>query len=167
MDATTVIAQAVFIIVATLTLIAAFLTVLVRNVFHAALALVGTFFGVAAIYLMLEAEFLAIVQVLVYIGAIAVLILFAVMLTRGLMQRDTISFNRQWAWAALVISTLFLGLFILILQVPWLQTPGTAIYTDLTPWLGTQLLTTYLLPFEIVSALLLAALVGAFIIARE
>lgn len=166
MEVTTVLAQLVFALIATLTLIAAFLAVLVRNVFHAALALVGTFFGVAAIYLMLEAEFLAIVQVLVYIGAIAVLILFAVMLTRGLMQRDTIAFNKQWAWAALAVSTLFLGMFILILQVPWLHS-GAAVYTDLVPFLGTQLLTTYLLPFEVVSVLLLAALVGAFIIARE
>lgn len=166
MDATTVIAQLVFFLIAALTLTAAFLTVLVRNIFHAALSLVGTFFGVAAIYLMLEAEFLAIVQVLVYIGAIAVLILFAVMLTRGLMKKDTISFNKQWAWAALAVSTLFLGMFILALQVPWLQS-GTAVYMDTVPFLGQQLLTTYLLPFEVVSVLLLAALVGAFIIARE
>lgn len=166
MDATTVIAQLVFFLIAALTLTAAFLTVLVRNIFHAALSLIGTFFGVAAIYLMLEAEFLAIVQVLVYIGAIAVLILFAVMLTRGLMKQDTLSFNKQWAWAALAVSTLFLGMFILALQVPWLQS-GAEVVKDLVPYLGEQLLTTYLLPFEVVSVLLLAALVGAFIIARE
>lgn len=166
MDANTIIAQLVFFLVAGLTLTAAFLTVLVRNVFHAGLALVGTFFGVAAIYLMLEAEFLAIVQVLVYIGAIAVLILFAVMLTRGLMKNESSNMNRQWAWAALVVSTLFLGMFLIILQVPWLINPA-AVYTDTVPFLGTQLLTTYLLPFEVVSVVLLAALIGAFIIARE
>jgi len=166
MDVTTIIAQLLFFLVAALTLTAAFLTVLARNVFHAALALVGTFFGVAAIYLMLEAEFLAIVQVLVYIGAIAVLILFAVMLTRGLMQHDQVSFNHQWAWVALVVGTLFLGMFILVLQVPWLQN-GAAVTADAVPSLGQQLMTTYLLPFEVVSVLLLATLVGAFIIARE
>ncbi len=166
MDVSTVLAQLIFFVVAALTLTAAFLTVLVRNVFHAALALVGTFFGVAAIYLMLEAEFLAIVQVLVYIGAIAVLILFAIMLTRGMMKNENSNINRQWAWAALAVSTLFLGLFILGLQVPWVQN-GVAITTDALPMLGTQLLTTYLLPFEIVSVVLLAALIGAFIIARE
>lgn len=166
MDVSTVIAQLLFVVVAVMTLAAAFLTVLVRNIFHAALALVGTFFGVAAIYLMLEAEFLAIVQVLIYVGAIAVLILFAVMLTRGLMKNDTLSFNKQWAWAALAVSILFLGMFILALQVPWLHS-GTSVYTDTVPFLGQQLLTTYILPFEVVSVLLLAALVGAFIIARE
>lgn len=166
MNIPSVVAQFVFVLVALLTLISGFLTVTFRNVFHAGLALVGTFFGVAALYLMLEAEFLAVVQVLIYIGAIAVLILFAIMLTRGLMQSETSNINKQWAWAALAIAVLFLGMFLIILQVPWVHSGG-AIYLDITPFLGTQLLTTYLLPFEVVSVLLLAALVGAFIIARE
>ncbi|TAH51653.1 MAG: NADH-quinone oxidoreductase subunit J [Chloroflexota bacterium] len=166
MDLIGIISQVVFFLVAALTLAAAFATVLLRNVFHAGLALVGTFFGVAAIYLMLEAEFLAIVQVLIYIGAIAVLILFAIMLTRSLMKNEDSGMNKQWAWAAIAISTLFLGMFIVILQVPWLLNTSV-IGTDIVPFLGTELLTTYLLPFEIVSVLLLATLIGAFIIARE
>ncbi len=161
-----IISQLVFILIAALTLAAGLATVLLRNVFHAGLALVGTFFGVAAIYLMLEAEFLAIVQILIYIGAIAVLILFAIMLTRSLMKNEDSNINGQWAWVALAVGTLFLGMFVLLLQVPW-QLDGGAVYTDLVPTLGTALLTTYVLPFEIVSVLLLAALVGAFIIARE
>lgn len=166
MDVFGTISQLVFFLVALLTISAAFATVLLRNVFHAALALVGTFFGVAAIYLMLEAEFLAIVQILIYVGAIAVLILFAVMLTRGMMKNEDSNINGQWAWAALAVGTLFVGLFILILQVPW-KISGQAVYTDGVPALGTALLTTYLLPFEVVSVLLLATLIGAFIIARE
>jgi NADH-quinone oxidoreductase subunit J len=163
---TSVLAALVFFLVAALTLLAGFLTVTLRNVFHSGLALVGTFFGVAAIYLMLEAEFLAVVQVLIYVGAIAVLILFAVMLTRSLMRNTDSNINSQWAWAALAIGILFLGIFIIILQVPWAHS-GAAVYRDLTPELGTALLTTYLLPFEVVSVLLLATLIGAFIIARE
>lgn len=166
MDVLGAISQLVFFLIAALTLAAGLATVLLRNVFHAGLALVGTFFGVAAIYLMLEAEFLAIVQVLIYIGAIAVLILFAIMLTRSLMKNEDSNINKQWAWAAGAIVTLFLGMFLVILQVPWVQT-GTAVYTETVPYLGTELLTTYLLPFEVVSVLLLAALIGAFIIARE
>lgn len=166
MDITGLLAQLIFFLIGALTLIAGFLTVTLRNVFHAGLALVGTFFGVAAMYLMLEAEFLAIVQVLIYIGAIAVLILFAVMLTRSLMDNPESNINRQWAWAALAIAVMFLGMLLVILQVPWVHS-GTAVYTDLVPYLGTQLLTTYLLPFEVVSVLLLGALIGAFIIARE
>lgn len=166
MDILGTISHLVFFLVATLTLIAGLATVLLRNVFHAALALVGTFFGVAAIYLMLEAEFLAIVQILIYVGAIAVLILFAIMLTRGMMKSQDSNINGQWAWVALTVGVLFVGMFILILQVPWQLNP-TAVYTDTTPYLGTALLTTYLLPFEVVSVLLLATLIGAFIIARE
>lgn len=166
MEITGIVGQIAFFLVAALTLVAGFMTVTLRNVFHAGLALVGTFFGVAGVYLMLEAEFLAVVQVLIYIGAIAVLILFAVMLTRGLMRNESSNINKQWAWAALAIVTLFLGMFLVILQVPWVQS-GTAVYTDILPYLGTSLLTTYLLPFEVVSVLLLATLIGAFIIARE
>jgi NADH-quinone oxidoreductase subunit J len=166
MDVLGIISQLVFFLIAALTLTAGFLTVTVRNVFHAGLALVGTLFGVAAIFLMLEAEFLAVVQILINIGAIAVLILFAIMLTRGLMRSEDSGINGQWAWAAVTIVTLFLGMFLVILQVPWVHN-ATAVYTDIVPHLGTALLTTYLLPFEIVSVLLLAALIGAFIIARE
>lgn len=166
MDLFGIISQLVFFLVATLTLTAALATVLLRNVFHAALALVGTFFGVAAVYLMLEAEFLAIVQILIYVGAIAVLILFAVMLTRGLMKNEDSNINGQWAWAALAVGTLFIGMFILILQVPW-KISNQLVVGDTVPALGTALLTTYLLPFEVVSVLLLATLIGAFIIARE
>jgi len=166
MDVLGIIGQLIFFLLGALTLVAGFLTVTLRNVFHAGLALVGTFFGVASLYLMLEAEFLAIVQILIYIGAIAVLILFAVMLTRGMMRSADSNINKQWAWAALAIGTLFLAMIIVILQVPWVHS-GTAVYTDLVPHLGTQLLSTYLLPFEVVSVLLLAALIGAFIIARD
>lgn len=166
MDLTTLLAYLTFAIIAGLTLVAGFLVVVLRNVFHAALALVGTFFGIAGLYLMLEAEFLAIVQVLLYVGAIAVLILFAIMLTRGLMKSPDSNINRQWAWAALAISILFLGMFLIILQVPWVLS-GTAVYTDIVPRLGDALLTTYVWPFEVVSVLLLAALIGAFILARE
>jgi NADH:ubiquinone oxidoreductase subunit 6 (subunit J) len=166
MDITGALSVIVFGLVALLTLVAGFLTVTLKNVFHAGLALVGTFFGVAGVYLMLEAEFLAVVQVLIYIGAIAVLILFAIMLTRGLMQNVSSNINKQWAWAALAIGTLFLGMLLVILQVPWAHSGG-AIYLNIVPYLGTALLTTYVLPFEVISVLLLAALIGAFIIARE
>lgn len=166
MSTLSVVSHLVFFLIAGLTLAAGFMTVTLRNVFHSGLALAGTFFGVAAIYLMLEAEFIAIVQILVYVGAIAVLILFAIMLTRSLMKNEDSNINGQWAWAALAITILFLGMFLVILQVPWAY-HGTSVYLDLVPQLGTLLVTTYLLPFEVVSVLLLAALIGAFIIARE
>ena len=86
--------QVIFAILATFSAICALLVVLARNLFHNALALVGTLFGVAAIYALLEAEFLAVSQVLVYVGAIATLITFAIMLTRGMMFGNTSPANR-------------------------------------------------------------------------
>ncbi len=155
-----------FFIMAALTLFAGVLVVTVRNVVHAALALVGALFGVAGISLLLEAEFLAVVQVLIYVGAISVLILFAIMLTRALMQSQETGVNNQWAAAAALAALLFLGMALIAVRGPWML--GTqSITTDLVPRLGTLLVTTYVLPFEVISLLLLGALVGALLIARE
>ena len=156
----------VFIILAVVTLGAGLLTVTLRNIVHSALALVGAFFGVAGIYLLLEAEFLAVVQVLIYVGAISVLILFAIMLTRGLMQSDRSQSNRQAGPAALVALVLFGGMALMAIRGPW-PVASVAITADLVPRLGTLLVTTYVLPFEVVSVLLLGALVGALVIARD
>jgi NADH:ubiquinone oxidoreductase subunit 6 (subunit J) len=156
----------VFFLLAAVTLIAGLLVVTLRNVVHSALALVGAFFGVAGLYLLLEAEFLAVVQVLIYVGAISVLILFAIMLTRGLMSSVETGVNGQWAAAALIAIFLFLGMLLVAARGPW-PVDTQAITTDLVPRLGTLLVTTYVLPFEVVSVLLLGALVGALLIARE
>ncbi len=156
----------VFFILAAITLFAGVMTVSLRNVVHSALALIGTFFGVAGIYLMLEAEFLAVVQVLIYVGAVSVLILFSIMLTRGLMQSTQTSFNNQWGLAALVAFALFAGMTIIAIAGNW-PVGSTPITTDLVPTLGKLLVTSYVLPFEVVSVLLLGALVGALLIARD
>lgn len=156
----------VFFIIAVVTLVAALLVVTLRNVVHSALALVGAFFGVAAIYLLLEAEFLAVVQVLIYVGAISVLILFAIMLTRGLMSSTQTGVNGQWAAVALISIFLFLGMLLVAARGPW-AVSTQSITTDLVPQLGKVLVTTYVLPFEVVSVLLLGALVGALLIARD
>ncbi|MGB8646546.1 MAG: NADH-quinone oxidoreductase subunit J [Anaerolineae bacterium] len=166
MTLTTGLYYLVFFIVAAVTLGAAVLTVSLRNVVHSALALVGTFFGVAGIYLLLEAEFLAVVQVLIYVGAISVLILFAIMLTRGLMQASNRSLNDQWGLAALVSFALFAGMTGIAITGHW-PVGTTDITTDLIPQLGKLLVTSYVLPFEVVSVLLLGALVGALVIARD
>jgi NADH:ubiquinone oxidoreductase subunit 6 (subunit J) len=156
----------VFFVLAAVTLIAGLLVVTLRNVVHSALALVGALFGVAGLYLLLEAEFLAVVQVLIYVGAISVLILFAIMLTRGLMTSVQTGANTQWAAAALISVFLFGGMLLVAARGPW-PVDTQAITTDLVPRLGTLLVTTYVLPFEVVSLLLLGALVGALLIARE
>ncbi|MBI3912889.1 MAG: NADH-quinone oxidoreductase subunit J, partial [Chloroflexi bacterium] len=96
-----------FFVFAALTLVGALITVGARNLLHSALGLVVALVGVAAIYFLLEAEFLAVVQILIYVGAIAVLLLFAIMLTRGLMTGNLQAFNGQWIAAAIVAVLLF------------------------------------------------------------
>ncbi len=155
-----------FFALAAIAVIGALLAVGRSNILHAALGLILSFLGVAGIYFVLEAEFVAIVQILVYVGAISVLILFAVMLTRGLMRPNVNAQNSQWIAAAFIALVMFIILALVALTTNWHVAPGT-VNSDLIPKIGTELVTTYLLPFEAVSLLLLAALVGAIVIARE
>ncbi len=163
--------QIVFLIIAAISLAAAVQVVSSRNLVHAALWLIVTLFGVAVMYAILEAGFLAVVQVVVYIGAIAILIIFAVMLTRRVMTDSGPTHNPTW-WLALVSALVLLGgLLALILQVPAFAQAGP---TGLPPAdsgladLGTSLVDVnrFLLPFEVASVLLLAALIGAMAVAR-
>ncbi len=155
-----------FVVMAGIALGGAFMVAAFRNILHAALALMLSFMGVAGLYVLLEAEFIAAAQVLVYVGAISILIVFAVMLTRGLMQGAEPSQNSQWIAAAGVATILFGVLFFVAVGTAWPQAQ-TALKGDLIPALGKELMTTYVFPFEIASLLLLGALVGAIVIARE
>ena len=151
---------------AAIALIGGLLAVTLRNLVRAALGLILSFIVVAGIYFVLEAEFVAIVQILIYIGAISVLILFAIMLTRGLMTSTQTAENGQWVGAAFIAILFFAILAFVAIGTNWPVTQSI-VPADLITNLGTQLVTTYLLPFEAVSLLLLAALVGAIVIARE
>jgi NADH-quinone oxidoreductase subunit J len=137
-----------------------------QNVVRAALYLVIVLAGVAAIYILLAAEFVAIVQVLVYIGAIVVLFLFGIMLTRAPVGRDTGLDNDQRLVGVLVALGL-LGLLSWVLSDGFGTTkiPKTSIIR--TAAIGDSILGPYVIPFEVVSVLLLAALVGAVAIARR
>jgi NADH-quinone oxidoreductase subunit J len=158
--------QIIFILLGGLTLGCGLMVVTTRNLFHAALWLVGSFFGVAGIYGMLEAEFLAVSQVLIYIGAIATLIIFAAMLTRGMMLGRIRTSNFQ-AGITAVVAVLLFGLVVMaVLQVDW-PTQAPAAPPDTIAMIGQAFVTGYVVPFEIVSVLLLVALVGAIMIARE
>jgi NADH:ubiquinone oxidoreductase subunit 6 (subunit J) len=157
----------VFIILSLVTLGAALAVVTNRNLFHSALFLVMAFVGVAGLYLLLEAPFLAVVQVLIYVGAIAVLILFAVMLSRRLMAEGQVQRNAQWWIAAIVALLLFAALGLIVTrQIGW-SVSDTAPVADAVSLLGQKFMSTYVLPFEVASVLLLVALVGSIIIARE
>jgi len=160
--------QLVFLGLAAFVAVTALTVVLGRNLFHNALALVATLFGVAGLYLLLEAEFLAISQILVYVGAIATLITFAIMLTRGIMFGHTSPTNRQTLPVTIMSILLFVVLGGILASVPWPEV-GTSLpgVESMVADLGIAFTTTYVIPFEAVGVLLLVALVGAVMLARD
>lgn len=160
------VARGVFIALSTVTLAAAVGVVTNRNLFRSALLMILSFVGVAGIYVLLEAGFLAAVQVLVYVGAIAILIIFGVMLTPNMMRRDIRAANRQWLIGLVVAAALFVLLVFVLTSTGW-RTVSTAAPQDAISGIGEALVGDYLVPFEVASVLLLVALVGAIIIARE
>ena len=161
--------QIIFIVVALFTLGSGFMVVTTRNLVHAAFWLVSTLFGVAVTFALLSATFLAVVQVVVYIGAIAILFIFAVMLTRKDMRDQGPQLNAGW-WAGALISVLvFAGLFALLQGWDGLSATASEIPAgfDGISALGDALVSpdAFVLPFEVASVLLVAALVGAVYIA--
>lgn len=161
--------QIIFLIVGTVTLLSGFMVVTSRNLVHAALWLVAALFGVAIIYTLLNAGFIAVVQVVVYIGAIAILFIFAVMLTRRDMRDTGPQLNKNW-WAGALLAVLtFAGLVFLLRGWSGFSKTAAAIPSgfDAVGELGNQLISpsAYVLPFEVASVLLLAAMVGAVYVA--
>ena len=161
--------QVIFLIVGAAMLFSAFMVVTMRNLIHAALWLVATLFCVAIIYTLLNAGFLAVVQVVVYIGAIAILFIFAVMLTRRQANDTGAALNRNWWAGAIVAVASFAGLAFLLQSWSGFSKQASAIPSgyDAINKLGDALTSPagYVLPFEVASVLLLAALVGAVYLA--
>lgn len=158
--------QIVFFILAATTVVAALLVVLGRNIVHAALSLVLAFSGVAGLYILLDAEFLAAVQILLYVGGITILILFAIMLTSRISARGVRILNEQvWVGSLVVVGFPLLILFKVVPKLP--HTASLPPPVETTRSIGRLLMTTYVLPFEVASILLLAALIGALILARK
>ena len=161
--------QIVFLIVALVTLFSGLMVVTTRNLVHAALWLVATLFGVAITYALLNANFLAVVQVVVYIGAIAILFIFAVMLTRKDMRDQGPQLNKNWWFGALLAVLTFGGLFFLLQGWNGMSRTAAALPSgfDAVAELGNELVSPagYVLPFEVASVLLVAALVGAVYVA--
>jgi NADH-quinone oxidoreductase subunit J len=158
--------QIVFLLVSAVTLGAAIAVVSARNVLHSAVLLALSFFGVAILYVLLDAPYLAAAQVLVYIGAISILIVFAIMLSRKVAARDLVQRNEQWLVALVVAVLLFGAMAYLVLQAGW-PVAREALSVDAVGGLGQAFMGDFALPFEVVSVVLLVALVGAIIIARE
>lgn len=150
---------------AALTLGSAGVVAFSKNLIHATLALLGTFMGVAGLYVTLSADFLAATQVLVYVGGTLTLILFAVMLTSRIdeTRQSNPSTGRVGAFALITVLLLVLGRVVAV--TPWPVAPQAAVPS--TAKLGHALLGEYLLPFELGSIVLLAALIGSVVLARR
>ncbi|MDQ3783763.1 MAG: NADH-quinone oxidoreductase subunit J [Actinomycetota bacterium] len=138
-----------------------------RNVVHAALYLVGTLMGAAALYILLLAEFVAWVQVLVYVGAIVVLMLFGLMLTRAPIGRGDFDNNQRLLSALTALAVFGVTSYIMVRAFDGQTIDLTRETGTPTRSIGEVIFSTYVLPFEVVSVLLLAALVGAVVIARR
>ncbi len=164
--------QITFLITALVTLFSAIMVVSVKKLFHAALWLILSFLGVAASFALIEASFFAIVQLLVYIGAIAILIIFAIMLTRDIMREEHEQVNRSWGLALILVLTIFavlIGLFSTWTGFQAILNPlGTSGQEHILAF-GEAILSPdgFALPFEASSVLLLAALLGGIYIAMD
>jgi NADH-quinone oxidoreductase subunit J len=159
------IAEIVFYLLAIMSVAAAIGVVTVPNVVHSALFLVLALLGVAGFYILLANEFLALVQILVYAGAIAILVLFGLMLTRG---RDLpeVPASAQWPVALLSAAGLVTLLLIAIVASDWPRDAGQVVVVGIQD-IGQVLFRKWLLPFEIASAVLLVALLGAVVISQQ
>jgi len=158
--------QLVFLVLAVVAVASAVGVVTSKNIFYSALLLIACLFTVSGFYILLEAPFLAAVQVLIYVGAIAVLIIFAVMLTERMMSKTVRAFNEQW-WIALIVAICLAGVMVYVVLIANWQISDATPPTDAVAALGKTLMSTYVLPFEVASVLLLMALIGSIIIARE
>jgi len=162
-----------FILFALFSLGGALGVVTTRNLIHATLYLILSLFGAAGFFVLLSAPFMAAVQVLVYIGAIAILIVFAVMLTRSMTRLSDI-YNSQWLLSAIVAGLLFVLLLVGVILPVW-GVNGTQAGREVssivttTVDLGKALVdqNQYVLPFEVASLLLTAAMIGAIVVARD
>ena len=164
-----------FTILAAVATVSALRVVTTRNVVHAALYLVMVLASVGALYVLLAAEFVAAVQILIYVGAIVVLFLFGIMLTRATIGTESGLDNDQ-RWIAGITGLFLLGVLSFVLvdafgddRLPSLDNLSREQLTAQrgTGAVGDAIFSTYLLPFEVVSVLLLAALVGAIVLARR
>lgn len=162
--------QGIFVFTSFLILFSGFMMVTRANLVHSALFLVLALFGVAVIFVLLDAGFLAVIQVLVYIGAIAILMIFAVMLTRGNAAEAQETVTPAYGIALLLAALFVFALVVLIGQWPAVAAtvPALDANRNIVAELGTSLVSpdAYVIPFEVASVLLLAALIGALVVAR-
>ncbi len=160
-----------FLIIAVITLGSALMVVIAKNLIHMAFWLIITLLGVAIIFAILSAGFLAVTQVVIYIGAISILLIFAIMLTRVASREGGFQYNHNWRWAILISLLLFAALLGILTSWTGISSLAPEMESRANPVadLGIALVNPggFLLPFEVVSVLLLAALIGAIFVAMD
>lgn len=160
------VSTAVFYLIALITVVSAAVVAFSSNIIYSAFSLLGTFMGVAGLYIFLGADFVAGAQVLIYVGGILVLILFAVMLTHRI--TDVAITNRAAGrLPALLIGGVLIVLLVqAIRETAWVKAKEIS-YEPTTATIGELFLEQYLLPFELASLILLAAMIGAVVLSRK
>ena len=141
--------------------------VLARRVFHSALFLVASLAAVAGVFVILGGDFLGVVQILIYVGAIMVLIIFGIMLTPNEISMPSLGGRGQVFAGAAIALIILVGTVAVAIRTRWPGSTSAALDIPTTETIGRGLLSTYALPFEIASILLLVAMIGAIVVARE
>src|SRR5205809_575841 len=165
MDAT-VVSKVIFYLFAALTVASATVVVFSRSLIYSAFALLFTFFGVAALYVFLGADFLAATQLVIYVGGILILLLFGVMLTHKLYDLDLKTETFQFFPGLLTMIMVFLTLFAVMVKTSW-HSHGERALNPTTREIGELFMKDYILPFEVASVFLLVALIGAAMLVRR
>lgn len=162
------ISPTIFWSLAAIVIVSSILVVSLKNIFHAGLALIVTFIGVAGFYLALRADFLAVTQILIYAGAIAVLILFAILMTHKIGDQKGVESHNSLKVMGFFVMVSLLGILSSVIVATFSQKSftGQPKNIDLSI-IGERLLQSHGLPFEIISIILLAAIIGAIIVGRE
>jgi NADH-quinone oxidoreductase subunit J len=157
----------VFYVLAALTVVGSLAAVLLKNTVHCALALTVAFAGLALLFLDLDAQFAGFAQILVYIGAVAILVVFAILLTKGSETPKDGVFSKTWLAGLFVAAAVFAVLGWAVLQTAPMLSKGATVPTVTVQDIGIALIGRYVLPLEIVAVLLTAALIGAVIVAMH
>jgi NADH-quinone oxidoreductase subunit J len=156
-----------FILLSILILSGAILAMTLRNLVHCALALTLTFAGLAGVYLELNAQFIGFAQVLIYIGAVAILVVFAILLTRGSEPPTQQVFSTSWAWGVAVALAVFGVIAGVIFSSRLISGLVLQASQPSVRQIGDALMTRFILPLEVLGLLLTAALIGGVIIALK
>lgn len=156
-----------FAIIAILIIAAATAAMTLRNLIHSALAVAVSFGGLALTYLHLDAQFVGLTQILVYVGAVAILIVFAVLLTRGGEAPEKSVFSTSWIWGLLITISVFVTLAWCVIHSFASQREPAEKVEVTVKQIGDALMTRFVLPLEMIGLLLTAALIGAVIIAMR